>query len=110
MRRKSEDRGQRSEVRGQKSEKRAFLLTSDLCPLRSLTLAPPSAKMGANGRPCLCRGPPVGADTSLSPFDPPSDYRFEPELQGPPRRPIPPRLRQGRYASGQRRLVWGLVM
>jgi hypothetical protein len=52
----------------------------------------------------------VGADSPLGPFAPPSDYQFEPELQGSPPRSIPPKLRQGRYAAGQRRLVWGLVM
>lgn len=48
--------------------------------------------------------------TELGTFDPPRDYRLEPELEGAPRRPIPPALRHGRYAAGQRRQVWGLFI
>jgi hypothetical protein len=47
---------------------------------------------------------------TLGPFDPPRDYSFEPELQGNPRRDIPPELRQGRHARGRRAWLIGLAV
>jgi hypothetical protein len=44
------------------------------------------------------------------PFRPPSDYRFEDELQGQPPRPRAEILRQGRYAAKQRRTTWALLV
>ncbi len=44
------------------------------------------------------------------PFDPPADYQFEDELRGPAPRPRTPGLALGRYATGRRRAVSGLLI
>jgi hypothetical protein len=41
------------------------------------------------------------------PFDPPANYRFEPEFINPPPRPIPPELYQGRYYHKMRMGIIG---
>jgi len=51
----------------------------------------------------------AGATPSPQPFDPPADYRFEPELLGPPPRTTPPLMREGGFARRRRRAVWGFL-
>ncbi len=46
----------------------------------------------------------------LGPFEPPPDYRFEPEFEEPPPRSIPAELHTGRFARGRRRVFWGVLL
>jgi hypothetical protein len=46
----------------------------------------------------------------FGPFDPPADYEFEPELQGPPPRPVPAVLRKGPYGRSQRAFIWTMLV
>ena len=46
----------------------------------------------------------------LGPFRPPSGYRFEDELQGPPPRPRADELKRGRYATKQRTTALALLV
>ncbi|MBI2825404.1 MAG: DUF3592 domain-containing protein [Planctomycetia bacterium] len=53
---------------------------------------------------------PAQAAPDLGPFDPPANYSFEPELRGPPPRPVPSELRSGRYAQRRRRVIAGSLV
>ncbi|MEW6733316.1 MAG: hypothetical protein AB1489_18455 [Acidobacteriota bacterium] len=46
----------------------------------------------------------------LGKFAPPNNYRFEPELQPMPPRPIPVELAQGRYGQNQRKIIAILLL